>query len=106
MVPLDKDVAATFDHIKNIYSSQGKRCLLLARKIVPGNMIKDDADTTKYEEAMTEQAKSDLILVGMVAIVDPLRPEIRDVMSTLRGAGIRIAMVRSEPISIFIRSCS
>ncbi|KND90695.1 Sodium/potassium-transporting ATPase subunit alpha-1 [Tolypocladium ophioglossoides CBS 100239] len=96
VAPLGEDVAATFEHVKNIYSSQGKRCLLLARKVVPSDMIKNDVDTTEYEAEMLEQAKSGLTLVGMVAIVDPLRPEIRDVVSTLRGAGIRIAMVTRD----------
>ncbi len=47
----------------------------------------------QFEDEMTEQAKSDLTLVGLVAIVDPLRPEIHDVVLTLRGAGIRVFMV-------------
>jgi sodium/potassium-transporting ATPase subunit alpha len=38
-------------------------------------------------------ARSDLTLVGIVGIVDPPRDEIPSVVSTLRGAGIRIFMV-------------
>lgn len=45
---------------------------------------------------MTEHAKTGLTLVGLVAIVDPPRPEIPDVVSTLRGAGIRIFMVTGD----------
>ncbi|RDA84279.1 hypothetical protein CP532_3350 [Ophiocordyceps camponoti-leonardi (nom. inval.)] len=97
LMPLDDEAAATFESIKNIYSSQGKRCLLLARKILPAATIAGlEPGTSKYEEAMTEVAKTDLTLVGLVAIVDPLRPEIRDVVSTLRGAGVRIAMVTGD----------
>lgn len=76
--------------MKNTYSSQGKRCLLLARKLLKGGKLPDGAD---YEQSCLEEAKTGLTLVGLVAIVDPLRPEIRDVVSTLRGAGIRISMV-------------
>lgn len=43
-----------------------------------------------------EQANSGLILVGLVAIVDPLRHDIVEVVSTLRGAGVRIAMVTGD----------
>lgn len=74
-----------------MHSSQGKRCLFLARKIVKDGRLQDGGD---YEKSMVEEAKTGLTLVGLVAIVDPLRPEIRDVVSTLRGAGIRISMVR------------
>lgn len=88
---VDEHVRATFERVKNIYSSQGKRCLLLARKVIPSDAIKEEAGMLQYE-AMTEQVKTGLTLVGLVAIVDPLRPEIREVVSTLRGAGVRIAM--------------
>ncbi len=47
---------------------------------------------------MVQQAKSGLTLVGLVAIVDPPRPEIPGVIRTLRGAGIRIFMVRGSSI--------
>lgn len=94
VAPMDENGLATFEHLKQVYSSQGKRCLLLARKIIPATSIRHSVDDGAYESEMSDFAKSGLTLVGLVAIVDPLRPEIRDVVSTLRGAGIRIAMVR------------
>ncbi|KAM3479241.1 hypothetical protein MY8738_005531 [Beauveria namnaoensis] len=96
VAPMDQRALATFEHLKQVYSSQGKRCLLLARKIVRGSSIKNAVQDGAYETEMSELAKSGLALVGLVAIVDPLRPEIRDVVSTLRGAGIRIAMVTGD----------
>jgi sodium/potassium-transporting ATPase subunit alpha len=93
LYPADK---AAFENVKNIYSSQGKRCILLARKIILKSEVKSQPGSTEYEAEMTEQAKTGLVLVGLVAIVDPLRPEIRDVVSTLRGAGIRIFMVTGD----------
>lgn len=45
---------------------------------------------------MIEHAKSGLTLVGLVAIVDPPRPEIPQVIRTLRGAGVRIFMVTGD----------
>lgn len=84
---------ATIEGVKNIYSSQGKRCILLARKTIHREHVKNQTGTTQFEDEMTEQAKSGLTLVGLVAIVDPLRPEIKSVVSTLRGAGIRFFMV-------------
>ncbi|KAG5960414.1 hypothetical protein E4U58_004659 [Claviceps cyperi] len=51
-----------------------------------------------YEKLATEKAKTRTTLVGFVAIIDPLRPEIPDVVSTLRGAGIRFSMLeRAAP---------
>ncbi|KJK83981.1 Sodium/potassium-transporting ATPase subunit [Metarhizium anisopliae BRIP 53293] len=93
VLELTQGAKATFEHLKNMHSSQGKRCLFLARKIVKDGRLQDGGD---YEKSMVEEAKTGLTLVGLVAIVDPLRPEIRDVVSTLRGAGIRISMVTGD----------
>ncbi|KAI0402196.1 hypothetical protein F4802DRAFT_379102 [Xylaria palmicola] len=94
--PLDDGTKAAFEDVKNLYSSQGKRCILLARKVIRQSDIPFDRNTSQFEEAVQQQAKTDLTLVGLVAIVDPLRPEIRDVVQTLRGAGIRIFMVTGD----------
>ncbi|KAI0431171.1 hypothetical protein F5Y09DRAFT_355238 [Xylaria sp. FL1042] len=94
--PFDDDVKTTFDDTKNLYSSQGKRCILLARKVIRSSDIPFDRNTSQFEEAILQEAKTDLTLVGLLAIVDPLRPEIRDVVQTLRGAGIRIFMVTGD----------
>lgn len=92
-MPMDAAALANFDRIKTNFSFQGKRCILLARKIVRAASITAAPETTDYENQMLEASKGDLTLVGLVAIVDPLRPEIPQVVSTLRNAGIRIAMV-------------
>ncbi|KAI0477051.1 Na,H/K antiporter P-type ATPase [Xylariaceae sp. FL0804] len=94
--PFDDDMRAAFEGMKNAYSSQGKRCLLLARKVICQSEMRHKPGTSQFEDEVSEQARSGLTLVGLVAIVDPLRPEIRDVVSTLRGAGIRIFMVTGD----------
>ncbi|KAG5789619.1 hypothetical protein H9Q69_011316 [Fusarium xylarioides] len=91
-IPLNAAMRATVEQLKNTYSSQGKRCLLLARKIVKGNDLPKNRETSEFEHAVTRESNAGLTLVGMVAIVDPLRHDIPHVVSTLRGAGIRIAM--------------
>jgi sodium/potassium-transporting ATPase subunit alpha len=91
VVQLTAEAKATFEQTKDMYSSQGKRCILLARKLIKGGNLGNGGD---YQQSAMEEAKTGLVLVGLVAIVDPLRPEIREVVSTLRGAGIRFSMVR------------
>ncbi|KAF4124728.1 sodium/potassium-transporting ATPase subunit alpha [Geosmithia morbida] len=96
MAPIDKSIKMRIDYLKNRYSSQGKRCLLLARKVVPLDQVCGEPRTTEQEASILEHSRSGLVLVGLVAIVDPLRPEIPDVVRTLRGAGIRVAMVTGD----------
>lgn len=67
-------------------------------------MVKSAPGTLEYEQEMISHAKAGLTVVGMVAIVDPLRPDIPQVVSTLRGAGIRIAMVSGFPTTVSIIS--
>ncbi|KAF4447185.1 H+/K+-exchanging ATPase [Fusarium austroafricanum] len=95
-VTLSASMLATIEQIKNDYSSQGKRCLLLARKVVKKNELPKDQETSEFEHAITEQSKTGLTLVGLLAIVDPLRHDIPHVVSTLRGAEVRIAMVTGD----------
>ncbi|CAI6080103.1 unnamed protein product [Clonostachys chloroleuca] len=93
---LTPEKKAHFEALKNKYSSAGKRCLILARKVLSEGTITAAAGSTEYENAILEQSKTELTLVGLVAIVDPLRSDIRDVVKTLRGAGVRIAMVTGD----------
>jgi sodium/potassium-transporting ATPase subunit alpha len=91
--PLDDTTRATMEEIKNAWSSQGKRVILLARKIIPKENMISIPTSSHFEEEVSAHARSDLTLVGIVGIVDPPRDEIPYVVSTLRRAGIRIFMV-------------
>lgn len=95
--PFDAETRAAFEQVKDQYSRQGKRCILLARKVLRQAAIRSPPGTAQFEdEVRGEHAQAGLTLVGLVAIVDPLRPEIREVVATLRGAGIRFFMVRKQ----------
>jgi sodium/potassium-transporting ATPase subunit alpha len=103
---LDAETRTKIEEIKNIWSSQGKRVILLARKIVSKEHIHSNPSSSHFEGEVSHQARSDLTFVGIVSIVDPPREEIPYVVSTLRGAGIRIFMVSSKssfPDIILIR---
>lgn len=90
---LDADVLRKFDEIKNGWSAEGRRVILLARKIVKKDELKATPDSSRFEKEISSHARSGLTLVGIVGIVDPPRDEIPSVVSTLRRAGIRFFMV-------------
>lgn len=94
--PLNPEVLSTISSMKDAWSSQGKRVILLARKVIPKNLFKADPNDADYEDEIKEHAIAGLTLVGIVAIVDPPRDEILSVIETLRGAGIRIFMVTGD----------
>jgi sodium/potassium-transporting ATPase subunit alpha len=96
-VILDQDSRPKIEAIKNQWSSQGKRVILLARKIIPGQLVRSSPSSGHFDSELKEQAGMNLTLVGLVIIADPLRNEIPEVVRILRGAGIRMFMVSSVP---------
>jgi sodium/potassium-transporting ATPase subunit alpha len=90
---LDNPTRAKIEEIKNTWSSQGRRVILLARKIVYKEQIRAMPNSSQFEDEVLHHAREGLTLVGIVGIVDPPRDEIPSVVKILRGAGIRIFMV-------------
>lgn len=90
---MDDGVRNQIEDIKNKWSSRGKRVILLARKIVQKEFLQCEPTSTQFEEEVSRHARHELIVVGIVGIVDPPREEIPSVVATLRRAGIRIFMV-------------
>jgi sodium/potassium-transporting ATPase subunit alpha len=89
-VPLTDAQRARIDAVKDSWSRQGKRVILLARKptVVPFS--------SNHEKEVLVAAREGLTFVGIVGIVDPPRAEIPEVVRVLRGASIRIFMVTGD----------
>lgn len=86
----------TIESIKNCWSAQGKRVLLLAQKPLESTTSDPIAQPREYENEILGRATSGLILVGLVGIVDPPRDEIPEVVNILRGAGVRVFMLTGD----------
>ncbi|TVY58421.1 Sodium/potassium-transporting ATPase subunit alpha-A [Lachnellula cervina] len=93
---LDDSTLAKIENTKNTWSSNGRRVILLARKTICKEQMRELATSANFEDEISHHARSGLTFVGIVGIVDPPRDEIPSVVSTLRGAGIRIFMVTGD----------
>jgi sodium/potassium-transporting ATPase subunit alpha len=93
---LDPESLNAVKQLKDKWSSEGKRVILLARKAIPAKDIMASPGSSDYESEVMKHSKSGLVLVGIVGIVDPPREEIPGVVKTLRRAGIRIYMVTGD----------
>lgn len=82
--------------MKDFWSSQGKRVILLAEKPMEKTIFDPIEQPREYERDIMARSSSDLILSGLVGIVDPPRAEIPEVVRILRGAGIRVFMVTGD----------
>lgn len=93
---LDGEFCTRIESIKDKWSAQGKRVILLAQKPLDQLPFNPLDQPREYENDIMGRTAAGLIIVGLVAIVDPPRAEIPEVVSTLRGAGIRVFMVTGD----------
>jgi calcium-translocating P-type ATPase len=69
------------------YASQGLRVLAVARRRLPEGA---------HPPARREDAERDLVLLGLVALFDPPRPEVADAVARCHAAGVRINVVTGD----------
>jgi magnesium-transporting ATPase (P-type) len=90
---LDNQMRSSISLTKDQWSSQGKRVILLARKLVAKTDVHSNPRDARFEKDVMSWASTGLTLVGMVGIVDPPRDDIPTMVRILRGAHIRFLMV-------------
>ncbi|KAK7053708.1 calcium ATPase [Favolaschia claudopus] len=90
--PLDEGALAGISAVQEDFAARGQRVLLLAKKVLSEELPKEVSDLEDYLLA----TNIELTVVGLVALVDPPRPEILDTVRICRRAGIRFAMVTGD----------
>lgn len=85
-------------NLQRKWSMEGKRVILLSRKMVSRNSLSTaDVQSTAFATSVINHLHaSDMVLVGLIGISDPLKDEIPDVVSTLHAASIRVFMVTGD----------
>lgn len=85
-LPLDEQTRAQMSAANDDYACNGLRVLAIAYRQLPI----DDA------EAPAEAIECDLTFLGLVALMDPPRPEVAAAVAQCHQAGIRIVMITGD----------
>ena len=67
------------------FAEQGLRTLALARRVLPEDLPMDE-----------EQVEKELTLLGIVAIIDPPRPEVHQAIQSAYSGGIKVVMITGD----------
>ena len=83
--PLDEKHKKAFEEAYSQLAGNGLRTLALAKRTLPDG-IKPDAD----------DVEKNLVLLGMVGIIDPPRPEVHQAIQIAKTAGIKVVMITGD----------
>jgi len=86
VVQLDEEMRLQIRSQIDGFSREAYRVLALARRTLPGEMVKYSSDEVERQ----------LTFVGLVAILDPPRHETPDAVHRARSAGIKIVMITGD----------
>ncbi|KAF7333008.1 Calcium ATPase [Mycena venus] len=93
--PLNATILSGISALQEGFAARGQRVLLLAKKVLAQELPKEHVDANSLEDHLLA-ANIDLTVVGLIALVDPPRPETEETVRICRRAGIRFAMVTGD----------
>ena len=91
-VPMTKDDFANVMAVNDEYARNGLRVLAVATRTLTG----DAALPVSLSEYTPELVERDLTFLGLVAMVDPPRPDVANAVKECHNAGIRIIMMTGD----------
>ncbi|KAF9905278.1 hypothetical protein EC991_001877 [Linnemannia zychae] len=98
---LTPEWVAELSRIQVTYSRQGKRVLMLCKGrfspyLADSRNKSGSSANAAHQEELTRQGLQELCIIGLIGIMDPPRPEIRDTIASCRRAGARFFMITGD----------
>jgi len=92
--PLTPEWRARIEHASNQLSEEGLRVLGIAFRFL-GALDENTTGLAENDE-LHSTLEDDLIFIGMVGMIDPPRPEVKEAVLTCKTAGIRPVMITGD----------
>lgn len=89
----DGQILPLTDEVRKQILAQNKAYADKALRVLASAMKKHSAQPSSYEPAALEQ---DLVFIGLVGMIDPIRPEVTAAIAECRTAGIRPVMITGD----------
>lgn len=100
--PLTPESGSELSRIQQTWSRRGQRVLMLCKGRYSPYLAEHRLSTggpstsNAVQEELTRQGLQELCILGLVGIMDPPRPEIKDTIQSCRKAGVRFFMVTGD----------
>ncbi|KAG0046490.1 hypothetical protein BGZ83_008342 [Gryganskiella cystojenkinii] len=102
--PLTPEYIEELSRIQQTWSRRGQRVLMICKgryspyiaQQVAAHGGSSSSGSNGAQEELTRQGLQELCILGLVGIMDPPRPEIKDTIAACRRAGVRFFMVTGD----------
>ncbi|KAF9898381.1 hypothetical protein BX616_004104 [Lobosporangium transversale] len=97
--PLSAEWMTELSRIQMAWSRRGQRVLMLCKGRYNPYLAYHTGSSSNHDatqDELTRQGLQDLCIIGLVGIMDPPRPEIKDTIAACRRAGSRFFMVTGD----------
>ncbi|KAL7559568.1 hypothetical protein ACA910_009968 [Epithemia clementina (nom. ined.)] len=97
-IPMEEDGKEAFSNASLAYARRGMRCLALAYRNLPADFDFEAKSTEVNNSDGTPAflAETEMTMIGLVAIEDPLRPEVPGAIEKCYQAGIDVRLVTGD----------
>lgn len=92
-VPLTTELRDQVAQVNDDYARAGLRVLAIARRSLP---VDGGRPASLAATFTPETVETDLTLLGLMAMMDPPRPEVTDAVQRCQTAGIRVVMITGD----------
>ncbi|MGC9780761.1 MAG: cation-translocating P-type ATPase [Candidatus Heimdallarchaeota archaeon] len=92
--PINNGLKRSILELNDEMASRALRVLAIAYRLIEERLIQ--VDENNFLSELEDNIETDLIFLGLVGMIDPARPEVKDALQKCRAAGIDAIMVTGD----------